>query len=163
MTPQVMEFVQDIVTHFNVKGKILDVGAFDVNGCTRSIFEPECEYVGLDMQAGSNVDVVAKGDAIPFPDNEFDCVVTVEMLEHDDNPYGTIAEMKRVLKPGGMIIVTARGILCGKHGYPQDYWRFTNEGLQILLQPFEEVYTREDQVDISGTYGYGKKPLEGGI
>ena len=48
------------------------------------------------------------GDAtrLPFPDNTFDCVVTSEVLEHIQNDVAAIAELHRVLKPGGTLGVT---------------------------------------------------------
>jgi SAM-dependent methyltransferase len=49
-----------------------------------------------------------RGDAtrLPFPDNTFDCVVTSEVLEHIQNDVAAIAELHRVLKPGGTLGVT---------------------------------------------------------
>ncbi|HEY4333078.1 MAG TPA: class I SAM-dependent methyltransferase [Ilumatobacteraceae bacterium] len=46
---------------------------------------------------------VLQGDAtrLPFPDSTFDHVITSEVLEHIQNDVGAIAEMVRVLKPGG--------------------------------------------------------------
>jgi SAM-dependent methyltransferase len=49
-----------------------------------------------------------RGDAtrLPFSDNTFDCVVTSEVLEHIQNDVAAIAELHRVLKPGGTLGVT---------------------------------------------------------
>ena len=49
-----------------------------------------------------------RGDAtrLPFPDNTFDCVVTSEVLEHIQSDVAAIAELHRVLKPGGTLGVT---------------------------------------------------------
>lgn len=162
MTNEVMAFVKETVEKFAIKGKILDCGSRDVNGCVKPIFEG-CEYTGLDMEDGPNVDITAKADCIPFDDYTFDCVVSVEMLEHDDNPFESVKEMYRVLKPGGYIILTARGIGCGKHDYPGDYFRYTAAGLAALMRGFEDIFSKEDEIDTTGTFGYGKKPGEGGI
>lgn len=49
-----------------------------------------------------------RGDAtiLPFPDNTFDHVITSEVLEHIQNDVAAIAEMFRVLKPGGVFAGT---------------------------------------------------------
>ena len=56
----------------------------------------------------ANYGGVLRGDAtrLPFPDNTFDCVVTSEVLEHIQNDVAAIAELHRVLKPGGTLGVT---------------------------------------------------------
>lgn len=137
MTPEVFEFVLKQAVKHNIRGKVLDVGAYDVNGTIRPIFsDRKCEYIGLDMRAGPNVDVVEKADAIPFADETFDCVTCTEMLEHDDAPFDSVGEMYRVLRKGGIIIITVPTIGFPRHDYPSDYWRFTGDGVKILLKKF---------------------------
>ncbi|MCB0360484.1 MAG: class I SAM-dependent methyltransferase, partial [Bdellovibrionales bacterium] len=48
---------------------------------------------------------LVSGDALPYPDEEFDLVVVVDMLEHVDNDAALIGEIARVLKPDGALIV----------------------------------------------------------
>ena len=59
------------------------------------------------VPAGAEADV-KEGDALelPFPDGEFDRVVASEVLEHIPDDDGAIAELVRVLRPGGTIAVT---------------------------------------------------------
>lgn len=51
--------------------------------------------------------VVVAGDAfhLPFPDASFDTVVCVRVIHHFDDPSGAIAEMGRVLRPGGILVL----------------------------------------------------------
>ena len=56
---------------------ILDVGSRDINGTYRALIEGRgWKYTGLDIVAGSNVDVVAKPFCYPFPDGAFDIVIS---------------------------------------------------------------------------------------
>ena len=46
------------------------------------------------------------GDALPFGDNTFDLVALLDTVEHIPDEFGVFAECRRVLKPGGKLIVT---------------------------------------------------------
>jgi cephalosporin hydroxylase len=102
--------------------KILDVGSYDVNGTMKPIFE-KANYIGMDMEAGPNVDIVANANEIPFKENYFDIVLSSSCFEHDDMFWETFLEMCRVLKPGGYMYIQApqNGPY---HGWPGDNWRF---------------------------------------
>lgn len=112
-------------------GRTLEVGSYDVNGSVRGLFPGE--YVGVDMRPGPGVDIVATADALPFPDASFDVVVSTEMLEHDPSPWRSLAEMGRVLRPGGHLLLTTRGNGFGEHLEPSDYWRFMPASRPLLL------------------------------
>ena len=51
--------------------------------------------------------VLAKGEALPYPDDHFDLVFSNEVIEHVDDDRATAAEMVRVTRPGGTIVVFA--------------------------------------------------------
>jgi len=150
MQQKVFAFVQEQIKDLD-KPKTLDVGSLNVNGSLRELFE---DYTGLDMREGDNVDVVANSHELPFKDESFDCVTCVETLEHDDNPFKTLEEIYRVLKPGGKAIVAASGINFPKHAYPSDYFRYTAEGIGVLLNKFNNIQTRDDNNE---AYGSGIK------
>jgi len=112
---------------------VLDLGSYDVNGCVRHLFNGN--YTGCDMRAGPNVDVVCNAHDLveEFGEGRFDAVICLEMLEHDSAFWVTMEQIGRVLKPGGRLLLTARGIHFGHHN-PPDYWRFTEEaGREMLL------------------------------
>lgn len=49
---------------------------------------------------------VADGTALPFADDAFDCVVSFETLEHLHDQDGLLTEFRRVLKPGGFLLIS---------------------------------------------------------
>lgn len=71
--------------------------------------------------------------ALPFGDQRFDTVFSAQVLEHVPEPARMMAELGRVLKPGGCLILTAPHIW-GIHEAPEDYYRFTGYGLAYLAR-----------------------------
>ena len=122
----------EVAGHGLAARHVLEVGSLDVNGSVRPLFAGP--YTGVDMRSGPGVDVVAFADALPFPDSSFDVVVSTEMLEHDPSPWLSLAEMGRVLRPGGHLVLTTRGNGFGEHLEPGDYWRFMPGARGRLLE-----------------------------
>jgi SAM-dependent methyltransferase len=156
MTPAVYNFAEMHLRNVAPK-ETLDIGALNVNGCMRAVAEQYGKYTGLDMRHGENVDVVANAHHLPFADDSFDCVLILEMLEHDTYPSLTLAEAYRVLRRGGSIIVTVPGIGFPYHAYPNDYWRVTIEGLHIWLSNFHNVIVGSNDADGPNVQGVGLK------
>ena len=140
MHDSVAAFVsRKIRQHDLARGSVLDVGSFDVNGNLRGMFAG-ARYLGVDMRPGPNVDrVVNAHDLVAeFGPASFDTVVCCEVLEHDPEFWTSMAQMGEVLKPGGRMLVTTRGIAFPLHEFPDDLWRFTlSAGKRLAeLRPF---------------------------
>jgi hypothetical protein len=66
--------------HFRNK-RVLDIGSLDINGNNRFLFT-DCEYTGLDVGEGPNVDIVSVGHLYDAPDESFDTIISTEVFEH---------------------------------------------------------------------------------
>jgi SAM-dependent methyltransferase len=110
-------------------GRVLEVGALDVNGSIRPAIEAMCPaaYVALDQQPGRGVDVLdtAENLVARFGPASFDVVVSAEMLEHAANWQQALIAMVNVLAPGGQLALTTRSPGFPYHPFPVDCWRFT--------------------------------------
>lgn len=96
----VEEFVAD---HHLSRAHVLDVGSGE--GGLQDVVE---DYTGLDISATARAKyhkrfVQADARAMPFPDGEFDAVWSIWVLEHVPNPEQALREIRRVLKPGGLL------------------------------------------------------------
>ncbi|MGE0143872.1 MAG: methyltransferase domain-containing protein [Planctomycetota bacterium] len=86
----------------------------------------------LNLEPFHNVDVVGDAHDLPFMDDTFDSVICNAVLEHVGAPEVAVAEILRVLKPGGYLYAEVPFIFFF-HGYPSDYRRFTREGVRRLF------------------------------
>jgi SAM-dependent methyltransferase len=109
---------------------ILDIGAGGRRICP--------EVITVDAFDGPGVDVIGDIHCLPFEDGHADCIVCTGTLEHVANPFVAIAEIYRVLKPGGIVHIDVPFIQ-GYHADPTDYWRFTKDGLVLLCKQFREI------------------------
>jgi len=101
-----------------------------------SFFTWASEYVWSDIIPWPMVDVICDNDAIPFTDWYFDVCLCNQTLEHTKNVHGAIAEMKRVVKKDGLLLVSIP-FLYPEHACPWDFYRFTRFGLQEIFSGFE--------------------------
>ncbi len=84
---------------------------------------------------------------MPYKDESFDYVIADQVFEHVRNPWKGVNEIHRILKSGGWAIVCSC-LIMHIHMYPDDYWRFTPKGLEVLCENFSKI----DQCDAMGSY-----------
>jgi len=104
-------------------------------------------WTGLDMEPGPNVDVVCDITKPPWPGELFGAFGTVicsEVLEHVKDPGMALEALLNFVAPGGTLIVTVP-FGFPVHNFPADYWRFTPDGLRLLLSNvgFKSITTEE--------------------
>jgi SAM-dependent methyltransferase len=118
--------------------RTLDIGGAD---------SPYARYfpnrVCLDVIQYEGVDVIGDAHDLPFEDGSFECILCTEVLEHLHTPEKAINEMRRVLKPGGTLILTTRFIF-PIHDAPGDYFRYTKYGLRHLLREWDIRVVQEE-------------------
>ncbi|MET6996659.1 class I SAM-dependent methyltransferase [Chitinophaga defluvii] len=113
------EWIKNTLAKIPAGSKLLDAGAGE---CQYKPFCSHLEYisqdfaqydgtgnVGLQMGTWDNtkLDIVSDILAIPLPDNSVDAIMCTEVFEHIPDPVGAIREFKRLLRPGGYLLLTA--------------------------------------------------------
>ncbi len=143
-------------------GRVLENGC-GVGSYVQRLAPLAAQVVGLEYDferarqahAASPLIVNAAGEELPFPDGYFDAVLSHEVLEHVRDDRAALAEMVRVLRPGGRILlfVPNRGYPFETHGvYWRGRYRFGNiplvnylpRRLRDRLAPHVRAYTRRD-------------------
>ena len=157
MTPQIRSKVEEYKDKYLKEcKKILEIGSLDINGGVRDLFK-DTEYIGIDMQEGKGVDIVMNAHDIKkrFKRGEFDCVICLETLEHDNLFWITLENIKYVLKFGGFLVVSTPTFGFPLHRYPKDYYRFGEDFYrEVLFDPSEYRLLELDFVkDFDGNEG----------
>jgi SAM-dependent methyltransferase len=138
---------------FDLPEPVLEIGSFQVAGQEqianlRSLFRGK-DYLGTDTRTGPGVDIVANVEDLPFHDASFGTVVCMSTFEHVPHFWRGFEEVRRVLRADGAFLV-ACPFYFRIHEYPGDYWRFTPQALDVMLEDYPSRLT--------GAHGPSKRP-----
>jgi SAM-dependent methyltransferase len=150
-------------------GDVLDVGA----GAQpyRPLLPKDARYRAIDVKLAGEAfgyempdTDYFEGTRWPVEDASVDVVLATETLEHVPEPSGFLAEARRVLGPGGRIVLTVP-FAARWHYVPHDYWRFTPSSLRNLLEAagFEAVVVNARGNEVMALLIPGLFPPEGGF
>ena len=136
MHGSVSEWVAEVLTRGDVEGRtIAEAGGMDENGTVRPYLETlgPAAYIATDMRPGPGVDVVI--DAADLPSlGSFGIVLSTEMLEHAQDWRAAMRGMIAAVEPGGLLVITTRSKGFPRHGYPDDWWRFSVPDMRLILE-----------------------------
>lgn len=111
---------------------ICDLGAGP--GQSQEIFKHFPNYLSVDFYPYPHVNIVADIEKrLPFQSNTFDVVLSLNTFEHIHDVYHLLAEIHRILKPGGRLIAVTPFML-GLHQEPYDFHRFTHYEIRRMLK-----------------------------
>lgn len=158
-----LDFGARHLTDRDVQGKaVLEVGARNVNGSLRDLVLAlgPSRYTGLDMVPGPGVDRIGLVEDLEatFGRESADLVISTEMLEHVPDWRSAITNLKRVVRPGGSLLITTRSQGFPYHEYPGDFWRFEVEDFARIFADFRIAALERDPVD-PGVFLKAVKPV----
>lgn len=124
-----------ILKNITQAGEVLDVGS-SIGPYQKLLTHNS--WIKMDIDEVEGLDVNADAHRLPFPDSIFDSVLLIEVIGHCRDPKSVVDDIFRVLKPGGMLILSTRFIYF-YHPYPKDYYRFTQDSLSALCRSFSDI------------------------
>lgn len=153
-----VSFADKLPQYLSKGASILEVGSRTVNGEVRAIFEPSSStYIGVDIEEGPGVDLILDACSLTkkFPLENFDAVITTEMLEHCHDWRTALLEIMKVLKPGGHLLLTTRSPGFDLHGYPDDHNRFSMDDIKNIFSPAGNILDIQDDMTLDFPCGIG--------
>lgn len=132
-------FCRLVAETFDCPGPVVEFGAYQVEGQEgyadlRATFAGR-DYLGCDMRPGPGVDRVEDVTDMTLADASAGTIICLETFEHVFEVRRAFDEVDRVLKPGGVFILTSP-FHFKIHGYPDDYWRMTPSCLRRMLDGY---------------------------
>ncbi|MEK6903984.1 MAG: class I SAM-dependent methyltransferase [Nanoarchaeota archaeon] len=143
---QLSAISDDIRDHaHHAKGVLLDLGSGKAP--YKPFFDKYVKkYIRLDnsLNEKSPSNIIADAQELPIRSSSVDTVFSSQLLEHVPYPQKVIDEIYRILKPGGICILTTH-MANPLHGMPHDYFRFTRQAFRyVLFKKFKIITIKEN-------------------
>ncbi len=122
--------LKEFLERFNRDKIILDIGSGGRN------LSPH--IITVDKSFETKPKVLADIHELPFKDECIDCIICNGTFEHIKNPWKASDEFYRIFKKGGFVYVSIP-FMQGYHPDPEDYWRFTDKGLEEIFFRFRKI------------------------
>jgi SAM-dependent methyltransferase len=108
------------------------------NGIEALYADPRARVVAFDIYASPLTQFIADAHQIPLASGTVDAVIVQAVLEHVLHPDQVVAEIRRVLREGGLVYAETP-FLQQVHAGPYDFTRFTSSGHRYLFRSFDEI------------------------
>ncbi len=128
--------IQEFSQSLPAESSVLDAGAGEAH---HKKYFPNLNYIAVDLAVGDvawnykKLNVIADISSMPFSSGSFDAVINIVTMEHVCEPVSVIAELARVTKPTGVLLLVAP-MEWEEHQQPYDFFRYTRYGLTYLLK-----------------------------
>lgn len=118
---------------------VLVIGGGAIGVGSQALYEDrQVDLVAIDIYSSSQTDIVADAHFLPFQAKTIHGVWIQAVLEHVLDPKGVVAEISRVLVPGG-IVYAETPFMQQVHEGAYDFTRFTELGHRALFREFESI------------------------
>ena len=162
-SPACVEFARQQFRRDDIEGKaVIEVGSMNVNGSVRMVVQSlkPSRYLGVDTMQGPGVDQICSVENLTrrYGRQSFDAVIATEMLEHVRDWRSAVSNLKHVLKPNGVLLLTTRSKGFPYHGFPYDFWRYEIGDMAFIFSDLS-IEVIESDPQAPGVFAKARKPL----
>ncbi len=128
-------YTTDVLGKFSYSSPVINIGAGSFHEVD-NLFINE-RYIRFDISKyDGTINIIGDAHEMPIKSESIGLALVLQVLEHVEKPQAIIDSVWRILKWGGLIIISVP-TEWRIHNYPHDYWRFTPEGARYLLKSFK--------------------------
>ena len=155
-------FKEKITKIFTEKETIIDIGGgLRISKKQGNRFQKDREWIVplaenkdykiMDPVSDYSPDIIGDIHDLPLEDDSIDAIICMAVLEHVENPFQAVREIRRVLKPDGYCFIYIPFLFYyhAEKGYYKDFWRFTKDGVEELCKDFSSVEVQ----NVRGAFG----------
>lgn len=107
--------IKQLMPDFFSGKKVVEIGSLNLNGTVR-VFFSDCDYLGIDVGAGNDVDLVCYGEDYGGQADSSDVLISCEAMEHNPAWKKTWLNMLRLVRTNGLVVMTCATIGRRQHG-----------------------------------------------
>ncbi len=150
----VNEVIKKYIDGKSEYNRLIDYGCGDIP--YRSLFVNKVsQYVTCDIERNPDAEIkIGLDSKVPLPDESFDIVLSMQVLEHVDDVTTYLAEANRLLRKDGLLLLSTHGQWIW-HPFPKDLWRWTHEGLSCIIE--KANFKIIDKFWLSGILAYSSQ------
>ncbi|MDD5673382.1 MAG: methyltransferase domain-containing protein [Chitinivibrionales bacterium] len=139
----VASFLRHCAKKYDFNGRLLDIAPQDHAGASPFFRKATIETLDINPNSGATYILdLCKCNRHVITGGRFDLIVCTEVLEHTLNPFSAVKEINRLLKQGGLALISTP-FNFRIHGPLPDCWRFTEHGLRALFAKFKIIELNE--------------------
>ena len=129
------ELIISLINSLKLTGSVLEIGPQKIQSSSYEIFNNDSfKYSNLNIDNNDipNTIIADICSNTAIKSQSFDIILAVDVFEHLKEPWKAAKEIKRLLKPGGVVIIIT--VWSWRyHPVPIDYWRFSDDCLEFLF------------------------------
>ena len=141
----VTSIIKDSAKEYDRAGLlVLDVAPEIWNGAKEFYKQSSIDTLDIDKNSSATyIADITNNNSLIIESDKYDVVIFTEVLEHTLNPFDAINEIHRILKKGGLLVMTTPFNFRIHNPLP-DCWRFSEHGLKVLLKDFQKIEISEN-------------------